>query len=125
MLLRLITKIFVGAGTATTVSSTTYGLQKAFVKRSDNKAVRALEAVSLTAARWAITFKATDTMNDYVDEFFDKEEKEYQDFMNDLHDIRRKAIERATSKKTEKESDENAGTEETTTKSTDTSTTGC
>lgn len=121
-MLRLIAKLLVGAGTATTVSGVTYGLQKAFVKPSDKKIVKAFDTVSTTAARFAITFKATSVMTDYVDEFFDEQEKEYKEFIDSLHDIKRAAIKRINAKKEEDEAD--AG-EEATTESTDTSTTGC
>ena len=69
-MLKQIVKLFVGVGTTVTVSSITRSLQRTYVPNRTG-AIGLLQDASLTAARYAITYKAADTIDKYVEECYD------------------------------------------------------
>jgi hypothetical protein len=69
-MLKQIVKLFVSVGTTVTVSSITRSLQRTYVPNRTG-AIGLLQDASLTAARYAITCKAADTMDKYVEERYD------------------------------------------------------
>jgi hypothetical protein len=69
-MLKGIIKFMVDLGTSTTVSYVTKSLQDTFVPKKTGLAGTCRDA-SLFAARTAITFKAIDVMDNYVDRSYD------------------------------------------------------
>jgi hypothetical protein len=69
-MIKQIIKLFVGLGTAMTVSSVTKSLQNTFIQKKTGLA-GTCQDISLFAARTAITFKAVDTMDAYVEQCYD------------------------------------------------------
>lgn len=69
-MVKQIIKLFVGLGTSMTVSSVTKSLQNTFIQKKTGLA-GTCQDISLFAARTAITFKAVDTMDTYVEQCYD------------------------------------------------------
>lgn len=69
-MLKAIIKFMVDLGTSTTVSYVTKSLQDTFVPKKTGL-IGTCQDASLFAARTAITFKAIDAMDNYVDRSYD------------------------------------------------------
>ena len=69
-MLKQIVKLFVDVGTSITVSSITRSLQRTYVPNRTG-AIGLLQDASLAAARYAITYKAADTVDKYVEGCYD------------------------------------------------------
>lgn len=107
-MLKGIIKFMVDLGTSTTVSYVTKSLQDTFVPKKTGLAGTCRDA-SLFAARTAITFKAIDVMDNYVDRSYDATADACKKMLNAISEIgestKTKAKNIDISTKTEEESD--------------------
>ena len=79
-------KFIVETGTAVTVSSITKGLANAFIPKKTGIS-GTIQDVCVSAARFAITYRATDSMGNYVEEFYDENAKACKKLLNTINDI--------------------------------------
>jgi hypothetical protein len=117
-MLKGIIKFVVDLGTSTTVSYVTKSLQDTFVPKKTGLAGTCRDA-SLFAARTAITFKAIDVMDNYVDRSYDATADACKKMLNAISEIgestKTKAKSVDISTKTEEDSDNGeANTEDST-----------
>jgi hypothetical protein len=107
-MLKGIIKFMVDLGTSTTVSYVTKSLQDTFVPKKTGLAGTCRDA-SLFAARTAITFKAIDVMDNYVDRSYDATADACKKMLNAISEIgestKTKAKNIDISTKTEEDSD--------------------
>jgi hypothetical protein len=107
-MLKGIIKFMVDLGTSTTVSYVTKSLQDRFVPKKTGLAGTCRDA-SLFAARTAITFKAIDVMDNYVDRSYDATADACKKMLNAISEIgestKTKAKSIDISTKTEEDSD--------------------
>lgn len=85
-MLKELIKIAVGLGTSTTVSYVTKSLQDTFVPKKTGL-IGACQDASLFAARTAVTFKAVDTMDTYVDRSYDATADACKKMLNAISEI--------------------------------------
>lgn len=107
-MLKGIIKFMVDLGTSTTVSYVTKSLQDTFVPKKTGL-VGTCQDASLFAARTAITFKAIDVMDNYVDRSYDATADACKKVLQAISDIgetnKSKAKNIDISTKTEEDSD--------------------
>lgn len=105
-MLKSIIKFMVDLGTSTTVSYVTKSLQDRYVPKKTGL-VGTCQDASLFAARTAITFKAIDTMDTYVEQCYDATADACKKMLNAISEIgesaKTKNIDIST--KTEEDSD--------------------
>lgn len=80
-------KFVVETGTAVTVSSITKGLSNAFIPKKTGIS-GTVQDICVGAARFAITYRATESMGNYVEEFYDDNAKACKKLIDAINDIK-------------------------------------